>query len=232
MPRASSSIRSSARFRDDESGGFFDTPIDHEKLITRPKDLFDNATPSGNSVACDVLLRLALLFGERAIRARRHRGRRSRRALAEKYPSGFGFLLGVAEWRAGQPKEIVLTGEHRRLPPRRRPDLRPAPGAGRRQRFVGPPADAAPSGGRRRWRMCASATRARSRRVIRRGCGSCWRWVSGRTVRTRGSQEPPLSLAFSPRRGRGDQTPRGARPEVPSPGGGRGIGERGGLGNI
>src|SRR5205807_3558648 len=36
-----------SRFADDENGGFFDTPIDHEALITRPKDLFDNATPSG-----------------------------------------------------------------------------------------------------------------------------------------------------------------------------------------
>src|SRR5688500_8472994 len=47
----------------DPNGGFYDTPVDHEKLITRPKDLFDNATPGGTSVACDVLLRLALLFG-------------------------------------------------------------------------------------------------------------------------------------------------------------------------
>src|SRR5213076_2184954 len=51
------------RFSDDDNGGFYDTPVDHEKLITRPKDFFDNATPSGNSVAIDVLLRLALLFG-------------------------------------------------------------------------------------------------------------------------------------------------------------------------
>src|SRR5207237_6139161 len=43
-----------SRFADDENGGFFDTPVDHEKLITRPKDTFDNATPSGNSIACDV----------------------------------------------------------------------------------------------------------------------------------------------------------------------------------
>ena len=30
--------------------------------------------------------------------------------MAERYPSGFGLLLGVAEWRAGQPKEIAITG--------------------------------------------------------------------------------------------------------------------------
>jgi len=100
-----------ARFRDEENGGFYDTPIDHEELITRPKDLFDNATPGGTSVACEVLLRLALLFGEE------HYARVATEAveavwpLLEKYPSGFGFLLAVAEWRAGTPKEIALTGE-------------------------------------------------------------------------------------------------------------------------
>ena len=46
-----------ARFIDDENGGFFDTPTDHEKLITRPRDVFDNATPSGNSVTAPRLAR-------------------------------------------------------------------------------------------------------------------------------------------------------------------------------
>jgi uncharacterized protein YyaL (SSP411 family) len=99
-----------ARFRDEAGGGFFDTPIDHEQLITRPKDLFDNATPSGSSVACDVLLRLALLFGEESCTNIATAALEAVWPIAEKYPSAFGFLLGVAEWRAGQPKEIVLTG--------------------------------------------------------------------------------------------------------------------------
>jgi uncharacterized protein len=99
-----------ARFADDTNGGFFDTPIDHEQLITRPKDLFDNATPGGNSVAADVLLRLALYFGEQSYADAATRTLESIVPLAERYASGFGFLLGVAEWRAGAPKEIVLTG--------------------------------------------------------------------------------------------------------------------------
>jgi uncharacterized protein YyaL (SSP411 family) len=99
------------RFRDEENGGFFDTPIDHEKLITRPKDLFDNATPSGTSVTCDVLLRHALLFGNEEYATIATEALESVWPLAEKYASGFGFLLGVAEWRAAQPKELVLTGE-------------------------------------------------------------------------------------------------------------------------
>ncbi|HEY0139285.1 MAG TPA: thioredoxin domain-containing protein [Thermoanaerobaculia bacterium] len=98
-----------ARFAD-ENGGFFDTPVDHEKLITRPKDLFDNATPGGNSVACDVLLRLALLFGNEEYVRVATETLESIFPLAARYPSGFGFLLSVAEWRAGQPKEIALTG--------------------------------------------------------------------------------------------------------------------------
>jgi uncharacterized protein len=98
------------RFTDEERGGFFDTAIDHEKLITRSKDLFDNATPSGNSVAADVLLRLALLFGREDYARLATRTLEALWPLAERYPSGFGFLLGVAAWRAGQPKEIALTG--------------------------------------------------------------------------------------------------------------------------
>jgi uncharacterized protein YyaL (SSP411 family) len=100
-----------ARFRDEEHGGFFDTPVDGEQLITRPKDLFDNATPGGTSVACDVLLRLALLYGEAEYEHAASDALESVFPLAEKYPSGFGFLLGVAEWRASQPKEIALTGD-------------------------------------------------------------------------------------------------------------------------
>jgi uncharacterized protein YyaL (SSP411 family) len=98
------------RFRDNENGDFFDTPIDHEKLITRPKDFFDNATPSGNSIACDVLLRHALLFGREEYAQEATRALEAIFPLVEKYPSGFGYVLGVASWRAGQPKEIAITG--------------------------------------------------------------------------------------------------------------------------
>jgi uncharacterized protein YyaL (SSP411 family) len=99
------------RFRDEENGGFFDTPVDHEALITRPKDVFDNATPGGNSIACEVLLRHALLFGREDYVEIATRTIESILPLAQRFPSAFGFLLGVAEWRTGQPREIAITGD-------------------------------------------------------------------------------------------------------------------------
>src|SRR5439155_23942106 len=50
-------------FWDSADGGFYFTGEDHESLITRSKDFFNNATPSGNSVAADALLRIAEVTG-------------------------------------------------------------------------------------------------------------------------------------------------------------------------
>ena len=47
-----------ADFDDSELGGFFFTAVGHERLLARAKDAFDNALPSGNSVAILNLLDL------------------------------------------------------------------------------------------------------------------------------------------------------------------------------
>ncbi len=52
------------RFADDERGGFFETSIDHERLVARRKDPEDHPIPSGNASAAYGLLRLAALTGE------------------------------------------------------------------------------------------------------------------------------------------------------------------------
>ena len=98
-------------FWDDEGGGFFFTGKSHENLIVRSKDYFDNATPSGNSVAALVLLRLATLtdnetYRNLAIAVLREVGEQIRR-----YPSGFGYALSAADFLLSTPKEIAIVGK-------------------------------------------------------------------------------------------------------------------------
>ncbi len=55
-----------ADFLDKESGGFFATANDHESLLARPKDAYDNAIPGANGVAIRVLVSLSRATGEKA----------------------------------------------------------------------------------------------------------------------------------------------------------------------
>ena len=98
-------------FHDDEEGGFFFTSRDHEKLITRSKDYYDNATPSGNSVAAEVLVRLGLLTGRADFRDRAERLFRQVAAVTPRMPSGFGHLLGVLDLFLHPAFEIAVSGD-------------------------------------------------------------------------------------------------------------------------
>ena len=73
----------------DPAGGFFDTADDHERLITRPKDVQDNATPSGGAMATHVLLRLAALIGEGRYRTAAERAIAAVAPLAARYPTAW-----------------------------------------------------------------------------------------------------------------------------------------------
>ena len=88
-------------FRDDERGGFFQTGSDAEELVLRPKELYDNATPSGNSVAADVLLRLALFTGDAGYE---HAGVSALRLIRDAMagaPTGFGHALCALDLYVG-----------------------------------------------------------------------------------------------------------------------------------
>ncbi|HEU4326200.1 MAG TPA: thioredoxin domain-containing protein [Roseiflexaceae bacterium] len=100
-----------ARFWDDQIAGFYDTAGDHQALVVRPRDTGDNATPSGNSVAADVLLRLALIFDRAEYRERAMAVLSGMARLMQQYPTGFGRYLSAAEFALGSPKEIALVGE-------------------------------------------------------------------------------------------------------------------------
>lgn len=98
------------RFCDAERGSFFDTASDHEALITRPRDVTDNAIPCGNSLVADLLLRLSTITGESrgAELARRHCDSLAE-ALAS-HPTAFGHLLGVADMALYGATEVALVG--------------------------------------------------------------------------------------------------------------------------
>ena len=100
-------------FADQQNGGFFDTGSDHEALISRPKDIMDNATPSGNSVAVDVLLRLAAFTGEDAYRERADEYLRALADITAQHPQAFGHLLGALDFSLSPVKEIAIIGDPR-----------------------------------------------------------------------------------------------------------------------
>jgi uncharacterized protein YyaL (SSP411 family) len=100
-----------AQFRDVEDGGFFFTSSDHEALITRTKDFYDNATPAGNSVAAHILIRLSLLTGEERYRRMAGEILRLMKPAMLRAPSAFGHLLCALDLFLASPYEIAIIGE-------------------------------------------------------------------------------------------------------------------------
>ncbi len=96
------------KFWDAENGGFYFTDIGHEALITRTKDYFDNATPSGNSVAADVLVRLGALLGRNDLTEKAAQSLRFNRSV---------FLPNTRPVLAGSSKPSIFIWDRRRKSP-------------------------------------------------------------------------------------------------------------------
>jgi hypothetical protein len=99
-----------AHYRDPQAG-FFDTRDDAEALLFRPKDLQDNATPCGNSLAACALLQLAAFEGKPEWRAQAENNLAALQAALLRYPTGFAQWLQAADFAAGPVQEIALLGE-------------------------------------------------------------------------------------------------------------------------
>jgi hypothetical protein len=105
-------------FWSDAIGGFYDSAHDAEALITRPREVADNAVPAGTSVACEVLLKLARLLD---LPEYDRRARQVLASLAEpmaRYPTAFGRLLCAADFALARVHEVAIVG------PRERDDTR------------------------------------------------------------------------------------------------------------
>ncbi|MBS0365048.1 MAG: thioredoxin domain-containing protein [Proteobacteria bacterium] len=100
-----------AHFSDPAAGGFFFTSDDHETLIVRSKSFMDDATPSGNGVAAQVLLRLGHLLGETRYLETAERTLRAAWSDIRKYPHGHIGLLDALEDLLNPPEIVILRGE-------------------------------------------------------------------------------------------------------------------------
>ncbi len=100
-----------ADFADEAGQSFYDTSAHHERLVARPRDLQDGATPAGNSVAAEVLFKLAAMTGNEEYT------RRSVRLLAGlaqamgEHAIAFGRFLSALDFYLAVPKEVVVAGE-------------------------------------------------------------------------------------------------------------------------
>ncbi len=97
-------------FWDQEAGGFFYTSNDHEELVVRTKDFTDNATPSGNSAAADVLLRIAMLTGDDRYERFAVATLRLAANQIARYPQGFGRALSTLGSHLYNAGELAIVG--------------------------------------------------------------------------------------------------------------------------
>ena len=98
------------QFADESSGAFYDTAADAEKLIRRPQDPTDNATPSGWSAAAGALLGYAALTGSARHRSAAEGALGVVTALGPRAPRFIGWGLAVAEALVDGPREIAVVG--------------------------------------------------------------------------------------------------------------------------
>ena len=127
-----------AQFWDTNERGFFYTSTDHETLIARNKEVHDNATPSGNSMAATALVKLGRLTGRQDLEDRGTQtldmmsGTMSRVAMAAGQALiAFDFTLGPVEelvFCPGNPNDNLpqTTGLHRRFIPNKLVLVRPS----------------------------------------------------------------------------------------------------------
>ncbi|TMV51943.1 thioredoxin domain-containing protein [Paenibacillus mesophilus] len=98
-------------FWDDEKGGLFFYGHDAEQLLTRMKEIYDGAMPSGNSVAAYNLQRLSKYVYDAQLAQKADELLQAFAGAAERYPSGHAMLLTTLDFAVSSPMEIVIAGD-------------------------------------------------------------------------------------------------------------------------
>ena len=98
-------------FWDDKNGGLFVYGSDSEQLITRPKEIYDGAAPSGNSVSALNFLRLARLTGNYELEGKANQILKAFRGAIQNYHRGYSFALTALLFTQSKGKEVVIAGD-------------------------------------------------------------------------------------------------------------------------
>ena len=98
-------------FWDDQHGGFYSTPKGSTDLPVRPKELYDGAIPSANSVALDNLVSLARLTGDPRWENRAHALIQAFAGTLKSQPQAFTYLLCGLDFALQPGQEVIITGE-------------------------------------------------------------------------------------------------------------------------
>lgn len=98
-------------FFDQESGGFYLYGVNDEQLITRSKEVYDGAIPSGNAAAALVLSRLERLTGELRFRQAAEKQLRFLAGAAQKHPEAHCFTLLTLAEALWDTEELVVCAQ-------------------------------------------------------------------------------------------------------------------------
>ena len=97
-------------FWDEAHGGLFVYGSDSEQLITRPKEIYDGATPSGNSVSALNFLRLARLTGQHELESMAGQLLKAFGSPLSAYPRGYSYSLTALMYAKAASREVIIVG--------------------------------------------------------------------------------------------------------------------------
>lgn len=98
-------------FWDEEDGGFYLTADDSETLLVRPKEVYDGAVPSGNSVAMLNLLRLSSITGDADLEEKAAQIGRTFSQRVKSAPAAYTQLMVALDFAIGPSYELILSGD-------------------------------------------------------------------------------------------------------------------------
>lgn len=98
-------------FWDDLAGGYYFSADDAEQLITRQKQIYDGAIPSGNSIAMLNLLRLGRITADATYEAQAYQLSQAFHQTITTQPTAYTQLMSALEFGVGPSYEVIIIGE-------------------------------------------------------------------------------------------------------------------------